>query len=74
MRGGNLVHELRASLYDLPDKERPLVTSFMAGLGGETIWLHDFEFMAKKLLNMVEEKRTSRYVYWIGFEAKGGKK
>ena len=74
MRGGNLVHELRASLYDLPDKERPLVTSFMAGLGGETIWLHDFEFMAKKLLNMIAEKRTSRYVYWIGFEAEGGKK
>ena len=36
MRGGNLIHELRASLYDLD--QRPFVTSFMAGLGGETIW------------------------------------
>lgn len=66
MRGGNLIHELRASLYDLD--ERPLVTSFMAGLGGETIWPEDFHFMAKVLSQMVKEKRTRKYVYWIGFE------
>jgi pyruvate/2-oxoacid:ferredoxin oxidoreductase alpha subunit len=64
MRGGNLIHELRASLYDL-DK-RPLVTSFMAGLGGETIWPADFNYMAKILAEMVKEKRTKNYVYWIG--------
>ncbi|MBU2260660.1 MAG: pyruvate ferredoxin oxidoreductase, partial [Proteobacteria bacterium] len=64
MRGGNLIHELRASLYDLD--ERPLVTSFMAGLGGETIWPTDFDYMAKVLTEMVKEKKTKRYVYWIG--------
>ncbi len=64
MRGGNLIHELRASLYDLDD--RPLVTSFMGGLGGETIWPADFNYMAKILSEMVKEKRTRRYVYWIG--------
>jgi pyruvate ferredoxin oxidoreductase alpha subunit/oxalate oxidoreductase subunit alpha len=64
MRGGNLIHELRASLYDLD--ERPLVTSFMGGLGGETIWPADFEYMAGILTTMVKEKRTDRYVYWLG--------
>jgi len=38
------VHEVRASLYDL-DK-RPLITSFMAGLGGDVIMLEDFYYMA----------------------------
>ena len=46
-RGGNLIHEVRTSLYDL-DK-RPLVTSFMAGLGGDVILLEDFYYMAKIL-------------------------
>jgi pyruvate ferredoxin oxidoreductase alpha subunit/oxalate oxidoreductase subunit alpha len=64
MRGGNLIHELRASLYDLDN--RPLVTSFMGGLGGETIWPADFEYMAGVLSTMVKEKRTDRYVYWLG--------
>jgi hypothetical protein len=40
----------------------------MAGLGGETIWPEDFEFMAKVLSQMVKEKRAQKYVYWIGFE------
>jgi oxalate oxidoreductase subunit alpha len=64
MRGGNLIHEVRASLYDLD--RRPLVTSFMGGLGGETIWPADFEYMAKILTEMVKEKRTRNYVYWLG--------
>ena len=66
MRGGNLVHEVRASLYDL-DK-RPLVTSFMAGLGGDVIMLEDFYYMAGILKQMVEEKKVRQHVYWVGFE------
>ena len=66
MRGGNLIHELRASLYDL--EKRPLVTSFMAGLGGDVILLEDFDYMAKVLAQMVQEKKTRKHVYWIGFE------
>jgi hypothetical protein len=38
----------------------------MAGLGGETIWPADFNYMAKILAEMVKEKRTKNYVYWIG--------
>ena len=66
MRGGNLIHEVRASLYDLP--KRPLVTSFMAGLGGDVILLDDFYYMAKILQQMVKDRRTHQHVYWIGFE------
>ena len=65
-RGGNLIHELSASLYDL-DK-RPLLTSFMAGLGGDVILLEDFYYMAKILKKMVEEKKVHQKVYWVGFE------
>lgn len=66
MRGGNLIHEVRASLYDL--EKRPLVTSFMGGLGGEVILLEDFYYMAKILEQMVKDQKTHRHVYWIGFE------
>ena len=65
-RGGNLIHELCASLYNL--KDRPLVTSFMAGLGGEVILMEDFHYMAKILVDMAKEKKTRKSVYWIGFE------
>jgi len=65
-RGGNLIHEVRASLYDL-DK-RPMVTSFMAGLGGDVILLEDFYYMAKILSQMVKGKKTRQLVYWVGFE------
>jgi pyruvate/2-oxoacid:ferredoxin oxidoreductase alpha subunit len=66
MRGGALIHELRATLYDLP--KRPMVTSFMAGLGGEVVLIEDFHYMAKILQKMVKEKKTRKVVYWIGFE------
>jgi pyruvate ferredoxin oxidoreductase alpha subunit/oxalate oxidoreductase subunit alpha len=66
MRGGNLIHELRASLYDL--NRRPLVTSFMAGLGGDVILLEDFYYMAKNLQKMVKEGKTRKVVHWVGFE------
>jgi pyruvate ferredoxin oxidoreductase alpha subunit/oxalate oxidoreductase subunit alpha len=65
-RGGNLIHEVSATLYDL-DK-RPMLTSFMAGLGGDVILLDDFYYMAKILKQMVEEKKTRQKVYWVGFE------
>jgi pyruvate/2-oxoacid:ferredoxin oxidoreductase alpha subunit len=65
-RGGNLIHEVRATLYDL--EKRPLVTSFMAGLGGDVILLEDFYYMAKILSQMVKDKKTHQLVYWVGFE------
>ena len=57
MRGGNLIHEVRASLYDL--ENRPPVTSFMAGLGGDVILLEDFYYMAKILTRMAKRKKPA---------------
>jgi pyruvate/2-oxoacid:ferredoxin oxidoreductase alpha subunit len=65
-RGGNLIHEVCATLYDL--EKRPLVTSFMGGLGGDVVLLEDFYYMARILTQMVKDKKTHQQVYWIGFE------
>src|SRR4030067_667011 len=53
MSGGNLLHEVRASLYELP--QRPLTHSFMAGLGGEMVPLKDFYFMGDIPSKAVQE-------------------
>ena len=66
MRGGNLLHEVRASLYE--QDKRPLTTSFMAGLGGEMVPLKDFYYMAEVLAKALKERRTRQTVYWVGFE------
>ncbi|UCG38964.1 MAG: pyruvate ferredoxin oxidoreductase [bacterium] len=66
MRGGNLIHEVRASLYDLP--KRPAVTSFMAGLGGEVVTLNEFYEMAKILTEAAKSGKVKKGVYWLGFE------
>jgi pyruvate/2-oxoacid:ferredoxin oxidoreductase alpha subunit len=71
MRGGNLLHEVRASLYEL--EKRPLTTSFMAGLGGEMVPLNDFYYMAEVLAKALKEGRTRQTVYWVGFEAEEAK-
>jgi len=64
-RGGNLVHELMASLYNVPNK--PLVTSFMAGLGGEIVTLDMFYDMAKVLSGAVKNQKVN-HSYWVNFE------
>ena len=67
MRGGNLLHEVRAALYDVP--ARPLTTSFMAGMGGEVIRLEEFYWMAEVLAKAVKDRKVAKTVYWVGFEA-----
>ena len=66
MRGGNLLAEARASLYDC--QKRPLTTSFMAGLGGDVIPLQEFYWMAKKLTDAVKAGKVEKDVYWAGLE------
>jgi pyruvate/2-oxoacid:ferredoxin oxidoreductase alpha subunit len=66
MRGGNLLHEVRASLYDAP--QRPLTTSFMAGLGGEMVPLKEFYWMAEVMSNALKAGKMRKNVYWVGFE------
>ncbi len=66
MKGGNLVHEVRAALYDEP--KRPVVTSFMAGLGGEVVTLDEFFNMAKVLAEAAKKGKVDQYVYWVNFD------
>jgi len=66
MKGGNLLHEVRASLYDCP--QRPLTTSFMAGLGGEMVPLKEFYYMAEIMSKMIKEGKTKKSVYWVNHE------
>ena len=65
---GVFTPEVAASLYNLPESKRPILISFMAGLGGEAIRLNDFYFMAKKLVDTADRKKIEKEVYWIGFE------
>jgi pyruvate ferredoxin oxidoreductase alpha subunit/oxalate oxidoreductase subunit alpha len=66
MKGGKLMEEVRASLYDSP--VRPAVTSFMAGLGGEVVSLDEFYNMAKILDTAAKKGKVDQYVYWVGFD------
>ncbi len=66
MRGGNLLPEVRAALYDVP--QRPLTTSFMAGLGGDVVSLNEFYWMAEVLTRALKAGRVSKTVYWAGLE------
>jgi hypothetical protein len=48
--------------------DRPLVTSFMAGLGGETVPVAEFDWMAGKLGEAVARGRVEKATHWVGFE------
>ena len=67
-QAGVFTPEVAATLYSLPENKRPILISFMAGLGGEAIRLDDFYFMAKKLTETADRKKIEKPVYWIGFE------
>jgi pyruvate/2-oxoacid:ferredoxin oxidoreductase alpha subunit len=64
--GGILAPEVCASLYDAAQK--PLIASFMGGLGGEPITLNEFFFIAEKLNKIAESGKIEKPVYWLGFE------
>jgi pyruvate ferredoxin oxidoreductase alpha subunit/oxalate oxidoreductase subunit alpha len=64
-RGGNIIHEARSALY--PMDKRPIITSFMAGLGGEIVTLNEFYAMAKVLSDAVKTGKANDS-YWMNFE------
>ena len=66
MRGGNLIHEVRAACYDLP--KGPAITSFMAGLGGEVVTLEEFYSMAKIIAEAAKTGKVDQVVYWVNFD------
>jgi pyruvate ferredoxin oxidoreductase alpha subunit/oxalate oxidoreductase subunit alpha len=65
--GGILSQDVTTALYHL-DGDRPLATSFMAGLGGETVPVAEFEWMAGKLGEAVAKGRVEKAAHWVGFE------
>jgi pyruvate ferredoxin oxidoreductase alpha subunit/oxalate oxidoreductase subunit alpha len=65
--GGILSLDVTTALYHTPHN-RPLVTSFMAGLGGETVPVKEFDWMADKMLAAMERGQVEKATHWAGFE------
>jgi len=64
--GGILAPDVTTALYH--GQNRPLVTSFMAGLGGETVPAAEFDWMAGKLTQALERGAVEKPAHWVGFE------
>ena len=64
--GGALSLDLATALYPL--RQPPLLTSFMAGMGGEAVLLKEFFWMAEKLQQAVRRGRVEKLTHWVGFE------
>ena len=65
--GGILSLDVTTALYHSPHN-RPLVTSFMAGLGGETVPAKEFDWMADKMVVAMERGQVEKATHWAGFE------
>jgi pyruvate ferredoxin oxidoreductase alpha subunit/oxalate oxidoreductase subunit alpha len=64
--GGVLYAEACAALYE--SSKRPLVLSFMAGMGGEAIVLKEFYWMTQKMLDAKKHGKIEKRTHWVGFE------
>ena len=64
--GGSLYAEVCAALYE--SDRRPLVLSFMAGMGGEAIVLKEFYWMTNKLIEAQKRGKVDKRTHWVGFE------
>ena len=64
--GGVLYGEVTAALYE--SQQRPLVMSFMAGMGGEAIVLKEFYWMTEKMLDAQRRGKIEKRTHWVGFE------
>jgi pyruvate ferredoxin oxidoreductase alpha subunit/oxalate oxidoreductase subunit alpha len=64
--GGSLYAEVCSALYESP--KRPLVISFMAGMGGEAIVLKEFYWMTQKMTEALKRGRVEKRTHWVGFE------
>lgn len=65
--GGILSLDVTTALYHSPHN-RPLVTSFMAGMGGETIPINEFSWMADKMVAAMEQGAVEKATHWVNFE------
>jgi len=64
--GGSLYAEACAALYESP--ARPIVVSFMAGMGGEAIVLKEFYWMTNKMIEAQKLGKIEKRTHWVGFE------
>lgn len=64
--GGALSLDVTTALYHA--ENRPLVTSFMAGLGGETVPLEEFAWMADKMVQAMDRGSVEKPTHWVNFE------
>ena len=62
--GGVLFNEVRSALYDLDD--RPLVQSFIAGLGGREVLVRDVEEMTAMVQESIDSGKVKQVNTWIG--------
>ena len=60
---GIWAQEIRSALYELPEKERPLVYGYIAGLGGRDISVKTIESIYRKTM---EDDRPDDVDMWIG--------
>jgi pyruvate/2-oxoacid:ferredoxin oxidoreductase alpha subunit len=61
---GSLHTETKATLYSRTDP--PLVTGFIAGLGGRDVTVHDIEAMTKKTYQYLQAGKVEQEVQWYG--------
>jgi pyruvate/2-oxoacid:ferredoxin oxidoreductase alpha subunit len=61
-----LYSEVCAALYE--SQQKPLVVSFMAGMGGEAIVLKEFYWMAEKMTQAQKRGKIEKRTHWVGFE------
>ena len=62
--GGVLFNEIRSTLYTLDD--RPLVQSFVAGLGGREILVRDVQEMTAMVQESIDSGKVTEENTWIG--------
>ena len=62
--GGVLFHELRSTLYPL--EKRPLVGSFICGLGGREVHVRDITEMVNTMEKAIEMGYLEQENHWIG--------
>jgi len=64
--GGSLYAEVCAALYE--SLQRPLMISFMAGMGGEAIVIKEFYWMTNKMIDAQKRGKIEKRTHWVGFE------
>jgi pyruvate/2-oxoacid:ferredoxin oxidoreductase alpha subunit len=64
--GGALALDVTTAMYHADN--HPLMTSFMAGLGGETVTLEEFAWMTDKMVQAMERGHVEKTTHWVNFE------